>query len=310
VLSGRKILVTGAAGRIAFPLTLKLAEDNEMWGIARFSDEERRGELEQAGVRTRTVDLAAPDFSELPTDFDHVLHLAAYLGGGNDFDYALQVDAVGTGLLLSQFRDVESALVMSTTGVYRPHSDPFHQYTETDPLGDPTNPAIPTYGVCKVAEEAVARFCSQEFGTKIVITRMNASYGDTGGLPGKHLDRMLAGETIMVRSDPAPYSPIHDDDIARHLEGLLAAASSPATVVNFGGDHVVTVQEWCGYIGGLLGIEPRIEVVDVPGSQPGIALDPARRMSFTGPDLVTWKDGMRQMVQARLGRSVATEVLS
>lgn len=302
-LVGRKILITGAAGRIAFPLALALAKDNEVWGIARFSDQARRHELEQAGVTTHTVDLADPSFSELPTDFDHVLHLAAYLGGGTDFDYALQVDAIGTGLLLSHFRDVESVLVMSTTGVYRPNADPFHAYTETDPLGDPVNPAIPTYGVCKVAEEAVARFCSQEHGTKVVIARMNASYGDTGGLPGKHLDKILAGETITVRSDPAPYSPIHDDDIARHVAGLLAAAASPATIVNFGGDHVVTVQEWCAYMGELVGAEPRIDVVPVPGSQPGIALDAARRISFTGPDQVHWKDGMRRMVDARQAAS-------
>ncbi|MET0712220.1 MAG: NAD(P)-dependent oxidoreductase, partial [Jiangellaceae bacterium] len=58
VMSGRKILVTGAAGRIAFPLSLALAADNEVWGVARFSDEGRRRELEDAGVTTRTVDLA------------------------------------------------------------------------------------------------------------------------------------------------------------------------------------------------------------------------------------------------------------
>lgn len=302
---GKKILVTGVTGRIAYPLALSLAKDNDVWGIARFTDQGRRTTLESAGVTTRTVDLGDPDFSEVPDDFDHVLHLAAYLGGGTDFDYALDVDAVGTGLLLSHVRKAKSVLVMSTTGVYRPNDDPHHRYKETDALGDPINPGIPTYGVCKVAEEAVARFCSRLFGLNVVIGRMNASYGDTGGLPGNHLDRIVAGETIKVRSDPAPYSPIHDDDIAGHLVGLLAAASSPPTIVNFGGDIVVTAQEWCAYFGELVGIEPRIEVVPVRGSQPGIALDVTKRISLTGPDRVHWRDGMRRMAEARHSRLVA-----
>jgi nucleoside-diphosphate-sugar epimerase len=302
---GKKILVTGAAGQIAYPLALALAQHNDVWGIARFSDPARRAVLEDAGVTTRVVDLGDPDFSHVPDDFDHVLHLAAYLGGGTDFDYALDVDAVGTGLLLSHVRSAASVLVMSTTGVYRAHADPYHRYVETDPLGDPVNPAIPTYGVCKVAEEAVARFCARAFDVPVVIARMNASYGDTGGLPAKHLDRIVAGETIRLRSDPAPYSPIHDDDILAHLDGLLAAASTPASVVNFGGDTVVTAQEWCAHLGELVGIEPVIEVVPVPGSQPGIALDVTKRASLTGPDRVHWRDGMRQMAQARHGDLVA-----
>ena len=38
VLSGEKILITGPAGQIAFPLAEYLAADNEVWGIARFGD--------------------------------------------------------------------------------------------------------------------------------------------------------------------------------------------------------------------------------------------------------------------------------
>jgi hypothetical protein len=33
-LRGEKILVTGPAGQIAFPLASRLAGDNEVWGIA------------------------------------------------------------------------------------------------------------------------------------------------------------------------------------------------------------------------------------------------------------------------------------
>jgi hypothetical protein len=66
VLEHERILITGPAGRIAFPLAAELARDNEVWGIARFSDPASRQRVEQAGVRTRVVDLADPDFAGQP----------------------------------------------------------------------------------------------------------------------------------------------------------------------------------------------------------------------------------------------------
>ena len=38
-VKGAKILITGPAGQIAFPLAEYLAADNEVWGIARISDQ-------------------------------------------------------------------------------------------------------------------------------------------------------------------------------------------------------------------------------------------------------------------------------
>jgi nucleoside-diphosphate-sugar epimerase len=293
------LLVTGVSGQIAGALARNLAQNHEVWGIARFGDATKRRACDEAGVITRSVDLAEPDFGDLPDDFDHVLHLAVHQGTGTNWDYAVEVNAVGTGLLLAHFSKVRSALVLSTTGVYRPHPDPWHRYVETDPLGDPTSPSTPTYGVSKVSQEAVARFCARQFDIPVVIGRMNASYGPGGGLPAKHIDRLIAGETIVVRSDPAPYSPIYEDDIADHSLALLDAAAVPATIVNFGGDEVVTAQQWIAYAAELLGVEPKIDIVPIPGSQPGIALDVTKRISLTGPDKVHWKEGIRRTVEAR-----------
>lgn len=303
MIRGKKILITGASGQIAFPLSMRLAEHNEVWGIARFSEASRREELERRGVRTETVDIVDPDYSALPKDFDHVVHLVAYMGGDGDSDKGIEINALGTGRLLSHFREAGSTLVMSTTGVYHPSSDPWYKYRETDRLGDATNTRVPSYGVTKVAQEAVARFCAIEFNMPVVIARMNASYGPYGGLPARQLDLIMADQPVSVRSDPAPYSPIHDADIADHLEGILRAASAPAEIVNFGGDEVVTAQEWCAYFGELSGKEPRVEVNPVPGSQPGIALDVSKRRSLTGPDKIHWRDGMREMYEARYGQA-------
>ena len=113
-LSGQKILVTGPAGQIAFPLAEFLAVDNDVWGIARFSEEGSQQRCRDAGITTLPLDLADGDLSELPDDFDYVLHLAAFQGGGWDYDHAFTVNAEGTGLLLQHCRSAKAALVMST----------------------------------------------------------------------------------------------------------------------------------------------------------------------------------------------------
>ena len=298
-LRGRRILVTGASGQIARAVALRLAADNEVVGAARFTDDAARAALEAGGVRTCSVDLVSDDWSQLPEDVDHVLHLAAYLGPNPSTDHSLELNAIATGRVLSRYRDADSVLVMSTTGVYRPHADPWHRYREDDPLGDPASPASPAYGITKVAQEAVAKFCAREFGVRVVIGRMNCAYGDGDGLPARHLDRIVAGEELVFRGEEVPYSPIHVDDIAGHVAPLLAAASTPALVVNFGGDEAVSSRSWCAYLGELAGVEPVIRVQPVPGSQLGTAADPAARLAITGPGTVAWRDGMRRLVEER-----------
>ena len=296
MLEGRKILITGPAGQIAFPMARELARSNEVWGIARFSDPAGRQEVEDAGIRTLAIDLGRPDFSELPRDFTHLLHLAATIAG-DDYDGAIRVNAEGTGLLLSHCRDVEAALVMSTVSVYKPHSDPWHPFHEDDPLGDIMLPFAPSYSVSKIAQEAVARFCARELSIPITIARMGAAYGPRGGLPIFSLQALAAGEAVPTRWDPCPYSPIHDDDMLAHVAPLLEAASVPATIVNWAGDEAVSIQEMVAYGAELLGVEPRIEMTEVPGASIGSVADPTRRKTITGPCRVSWRDGLRRALE-------------
>src|SRR5215475_6550989 len=161
MLSGEKVLITGPAGRIAHGVAKTLAADNEVWGIARFSDSAAREEVEGLGVTTRSFDLGDPDFSQLPRDFTYLLHIAADFG--EDYERGLRVNAEGTGLLMSHCRDAKAALVMSTLTVYKPHPEPFHAFREDDPIGDQLLPNPQPYSIVKIAEEAVARYCAREF---------------------------------------------------------------------------------------------------------------------------------------------------
>ena len=104
MLSGEKILITGPAGRIAFGLARSLAADNEVWGIARFSDPATRDKVEELGVTTRTLDIADGEFGDLPTDFTYLLHLVADFSV-DDYDRALRVNAEATGFVLEHCRN-------------------------------------------------------------------------------------------------------------------------------------------------------------------------------------------------------------
>jgi nucleoside-diphosphate-sugar epimerase len=293
MLSGEKILITGPTGRIANGIAKTLAPDNEVWGIARFSDPGARAEVEAIGVTTRAVDLGDPDFGDLPSDFTYLLHIAADFS--EDYEQGLRVNAEGTGLLLSHCRDAKAALVMSTVTVYKPHPDPWHAFAEDDPIGDAGLPSPQPYSIVKIAEEAVARYCSREFGLPITIARMGSAYGERGGLPFWHLQAIADGKPVVARWDPLPYSPIHYDDINAHITPLLEAATTPATIVNFAGDVPVTVQQWSAYFAELLGVEADLRVEVVPGASIGSVGDPTKRISITGPCRVDWREGFRAM---------------
>jgi len=300
VLSDRKLLVTGLTGQIGHPVARILAADNEVWGAARFTAEGSRQRAESIGVTPVTVDLETGDYGDLPDDFTHVVHLAVWMGPKPDHDRAVRANAEATGLLMQHCRRAEGFLVASTNSVYRANGDPNHRYAEGDPLGDPAMPFSPTYSMSKNAQEAVARTMARALGLPTTIARINASYGPNGGLPAYHGDAVAAGQTVHLRAPgPNAYSPIHEDDLGAQVAPLLDAASTPATIVNWCGDEVVTAEAWCALFGEHLGVEPDLAYGDIPGAQPGSAGDPTRRLALTGPCTVPWRKGMTDMLDAR-----------
>ena len=65
-----------------------------MWGLARFGDAATRARVESVGVRTVACDLGSGDFSNVPADFDYVLHLATFRNG-RGFSTCREDDSAG-----------------------------------------------------------------------------------------------------------------------------------------------------------------------------------------------------------------------
>jgi UDP-glucuronate 4-epimerase len=250
-MRGYKILITGPSGQVAAPVARALAADNEVWGIARFTDAAGHESLEKAGIRCETVNLAAGDFTGIPTDFDCVLNLAVAKSGKWDEDLGANAESVG--LLMAHCRDATAFLQCSSTAVYDPPDD--EPRTEGAALGDNHKSLFPTYSISKIAGEVVARSTARVLGVPTTIARLNVPYGDNGGWPFYHMEMMLGGIPIPVPpGGAAHYNPIHEDDIIATIPKLLEVASVPATTVNWCGEQTVSLQEWCTYLGSLVGV--------------------------------------------------------
>jgi UDP-glucuronate 4-epimerase len=297
-LRGAKIVVAGVTGQVAEPLARALARDNEVVGAARFNDSAARARLEKAGVRCVVVDMLDGEPDALPADADYVLNFA--VTKTNDWDVDLQANSGGLAYLMEHHRNARAFLHCSTTAVYKPMGH--HVFAENDPLGDNHGvwPFLRTYSICKIAAEATARWAAQRFELPTVITRLSVPYGERGGWPAVHLHMMTQGSAIPVHVDaPSVYHPLHERDILRMVPAFLASASVPATVVNWGGDAAVSIEEWCTYLAQLTGLEARFEPTE--HTIDSVQLDLTRMHELAGPTLVDWKDGMREMVAARHG---------
>lgn len=301
MLSGEKVLVTGATGQVANPVAKALAVDNEVWAAARFGNAKARAGLQDAGVRCEAVDLAGGDFGTLPDDFTYALHFARASVG--EWGADLDTNVGGLASLMELCRNAKAFLHCSSTAVYQPNGNT-PRFKEDDPLGDNHRvyesfmADMQTYSITKIAAEGVARWGARRFGLPTTIARLNVPYGGASSWPAFHLDLMMRDRPVPVFvEEPSEYNPIHDDDILAMIPRMLEVASVPATTVNWGGTDVVSIQEWCRYLGELTGVEPNFLPTD--RTLASVSIDTTRMEQLVGRTVVHWKDGFRRLVEAR-----------
>ena len=153
-----------------------------------------------------------------------------------------------------------------------------------------------SYSISKIAAETMVQYTSKRLGIPTVIARLSVPYGDTFGWPFFHVMMLEHGMAIPVHTDaPSQYNPLNLDDIVASLPYLLASASTPANVVNWGGDEVVSVEEWCGLIGELIDKPVNFEFTDA--SVPPLILDVGKLNDLGFHSSVTWRDGITRLVQ-------------
>lgn len=300
MLKGKRILLTGFTGQVAGAFADQLGPHNEVWVLARFTQPGSRERAVAAGLKPVVGDYTRGEFDGIPTDLDVVIHVAAAVRPGAA-EVGMVANAEGTGRLMHHFRAARF-IYASATGVYAAHPDPHHRYLETDDLGGQTLFA-PNYGATKTAAEGVVRTLSILHGIPAVIARVNVSYGgayDDGGLPGALLEKVLSRTPIALPRDyPFMCSPIHDEDMSRHLATFYEAATSPALVVNWGGDVAADMKEMADHLGELTGVAPIYEYPEGDFALPACIVDTTLGRSIGMRWEIPWKEGFRRMVRAR-----------
>jgi len=297
-LTDTTIVVAGATGQVGAPVAKALAaQGHEVHGLARFKDPVAREEMEAAGVICHAVDLIDPDLSSVPTDPDHLLNFAVTKTGRWGKDLAANADAAG--LLMSHCRTAKSVLHCSSTAVYAPTGG--EPMSEDSALGrDHHQHMMPTYSTAKTAAESVVSFAAKAFDLPTTIARLCVPYGDEGGWPIFHLMMAQGGQPIPVHTDGSRYNVIHHDDIISQIPALLDAATTPATILNWGGDEVVSVEEWTRYMCDLAGApEPTFEPTEL--TIPSAVIDTKKSRPVLGPCRVTWQDGFRRLTEIFAG---------
>jgi nucleoside-diphosphate-sugar epimerase len=296
-LRGKRILVTGVTGWVAGPLAASLAADgNTVFGAARFRDPDQRQPWIDRGVTPVSIDLENDRLDEVPADLDVVLHFA--VAKSSDFEQAFASNAEGSANLMQTAAERTDAVTFfhcSSTAVYAPHDhDP---RKETDLLGDSHRPmpGMPTYSISKIAGEVLVKHTAKRLGVPTVIARLNVPYGDTYGWMLFHLMMMERNIPVPVHVDqPTSYTPIHADDIARSIPYLLSFASTPAEIVNWGGDQVVSIEDWCEEMGRLTGLVPSFN--PTTATIAAIVPDLEKLHSSGFRSSVDWREGIRRQI--------------
>jgi nucleoside-diphosphate-sugar epimerase len=293
---GQRILVTGFTGRLGGAFAEFLAADNEVTGITLAASDEQLASWRARGVDPYVIDLAGEDYGGLPRDFDYVVHTAAAVYP-KDFADGMRANAEAPALLMRHVRSARAFLHVSTTGVYVERDDPWYRAVETDVIGG--SKLMGHYTGTKAAGEGAVRAMARVLGLPTVICRMDVQYGtySDGGLPVMFLASILNRQPIVLpRSHDWVKALVHQDDLRAFIAPCLAAATVPATTVNWSGDEALKGEDWIGYLGSLVGVDP-VYVYDDDKARPGGAPSAALRTTITGPATVGWREGLRRTVE-------------
>ncbi len=291
--SGRKVLITGASGLVAFPVAAALARSNEVYAVARWSDPKQKRLIEAAGATAITFDLADKDLSSLPQSVDVVINYAVLPPAHKD---AYDVNTGATGRLARRYRDCQAFVHGSTGSLYEYQGE--RPLREDDPYG--LHRSAENYAASKIGAEYLLRHLSEDYEMPATIVRIFSFYGPRGGGPTQRIDQVANGQPISVYPGVQnTHTPLYEDDYVEKTIAAVGIAKVGAQIVNVAGTEAVTTQEYCRIAGEILGKEPIF--VENSKAWP-IWGDTALMVELMGPNKISMREGIRRVIEARDSR--------
>ena len=291
-LSGRRILVTGASGVVAFPVARELAKTNEVYAVARFSDPAQKRMLEEAGAHPIAFDLADPDLAPLPESVDVVINYAVLPPQKN----AYEVNAGAAGRLARRYRGCQAFVHGSTGSLYEYQGE--RPLREDDPYG--LHSSAENYAASKIAAEFLLKHLSVDYQLPVVIVRIFSFYGPRGGGVTQRIDQMIRAQPVSVYPGVRNvHAPLYEDDYVEKTIAAAGIATIGAEIINVGGTEPVTTQEYCQMAGEILGKEP---VFAENSKAWPIWADTTKMVELLGPTTVSMREGIRRTIESAEAR--------
>jgi len=249
-----KILLTGVAGFLGSHLLDRLlAAGHDVVGLDNLSMGKHQNiaaHLPGRAFRFLERDVTDPSaFEDLPTDFDCVVHMAAFkIPRYGDALRTLRTNARGSENVLEFARANRSKVVLaSTSDVYgRSPKLPF-QEDDACVIGS-SKVARWSYAVSKLFDEHLAFAYAESFGLPTTVLRFFGSYG-----PRQHLSWWGGPQAVFIDAVLNDGEvPIHGDGLQTRsftyvsdtVEGIYAAivtAEANGEIFNIGSTHEITI---------------------------------------------------------------------
>jgi len=250
------IMILGAGGKMG-PTLAALARnavtaaglDKRVIAVSRFSDPYAVKLLHENGVGTISADLLADGALESLPDIPNIIYMAGRkFGTGADASATWVMNTSLPTLVARRFKGA-NIVAFSTGNVYpmvSPSTGGCSEDTPVSPIGE--------YAMSCLGRERVFEQAAREYGTKVLLFRLNYAVDLRYGVLYDLAAKIMAGEPIDLAT-PA-FNCIWQGYANEAAIRALLHTSCPAEYLNVTGPETVSVRWAAEQLGRELGIEP------------------------------------------------------
>ncbi len=247
------IVVLGAGGKMGPTLSMmlkKASSEKNIYAVSRFSDEDVRNRIEDAGVKTVQIDLLDESlYSQLP-DVKNVFYLAGMkFGATGNQPLTWAMNSFLPPLIARHYK--KSRIVVFSTGNVYPlveiNSGGASEDTIPEPIGE--------YAQSCLGRERMFEYFSQLNNTQVTIIRLNYANEPRYGIIVDLADKILNYKPIDLTMGAVNL--IWQRDANDYIIRSMSLAKSPPTMLNVTGPDILLVRKLAEQIGKELKIKPR-----------------------------------------------------
>lgn len=310
LLSGRRVLVTGAGGFIGHHLVRRLAADGaRVRAMVRYNSADATGLLERRdGVEVFPGDVADPTRTLQALDgCEVVFHLAALIA--IPYSYRTRYSFTTANVLGTQ-NVLEAALQTKPSRLICTSTSEVYGSAQTTPMSEehPLAPQSP-YAASKVGADALARAYHLSFGLPVTLVRPFNVFG-----PGQSARSVIPAIIVQALERDAielgTLDTVRDFTYVDDTVDAFARAEPAGAVLNVGTGEGHRVGDVVDRVGAILGKKLRVttapERLRPDASEVDTLICDATRMRALGwVPRVAFDDGLRRTVEwirANLGR--------